>query len=97
MNDVSARDATRTLYAIEHVDEWPVWPILPMKQADPHQRHKSDGLGFMVAIESRRYEVYIGFIWQLKPKVPIGEQLDTFDKRTYNCAEAIVSDGWIVD
>ena len=90
-------DTTRDEWLMNHPDEWPIWPILPVKQARIEARRRPDGMGFMVAIENRRWHVYLGLIHDLKPGKTMRMQLDSMDKLTYNGPHAIVADGWICD
>ena len=70
--------------------EWPRWPVLPLVK-----RGESLACGFLLAERDgsvQIFKVYLGYIYELPKK-----KVSDFEFKTYESAEAVSEDGWVVD
>lgn len=79
-------EATRLL--IGNYDEWPRWPLLPMRNIQ-RGLHRNDCLGIMTEEDDDKYNIYIQNMYhKITDKTPI-ESFDSVDD--------LINAGWRVD
>ena len=83
-------DGKRDLAFMNTPEEWPCWPVLPLKKTGASWGNPK-GLGFMVG--GLGATVFVGFMF-IGPDWSPGLHKD---KITYDSFEAIIADGWRVD
>lgn len=70
--------------------EWPRWPVLPLVK-----RGERLSCGFLLAEGDgsvQIFKVYLGYMYELSKK-----KVSEFEFKTYESAEAVSEDGWVVD
>jgi hypothetical protein len=97
----------RDIRMIETPDHWPLWPTLPLKRYTPDERGvKRMQVGFMVAVEERRWHVYLSDLISASARAKkkaegkigtVKDLVEGIESLTYENAAAIVDDGWEVD
>lgn len=77
-------------------EEWPRWPLLPVKRRDGDQFHQHGYCGFMFA--DGRPRVYLGYMYELGAGYPKtwGEALSKYKAVEYADVDALLS-VWTVD
>lgn len=66
---------------IRHPEEWPRWPVLPLKHLTRPMFQKGS-IGFLIEEETPPYKVYLGYIYLLgefKPSELPQESFDTIE------------------
>lgn len=89
-HSASRRSAPDDLSFMQTSDNWPRYPILPIKR-------KNNDIGFWdcaILFADGRPIVYHCNMFQLADKTLT---LESCKKNTYDSFEALVADGWIVD
>lgn len=79
---------------MSHPDQWPVWPVLPVK------RYKQPGvfpvLGILLAVKSMQHTVFeVNMFEAVDLKSLVTDPAVT--KHVYKGVDEILADGWVVD
>jgi len=81
-------------------EDWPLWPVLPVKHVDRNDpdHPKDQGFGIVTAgLSGRPTYIYLIKLFQLKPKIPLSEQLADVPHLEFSSTEDAVRAGWIGD
>lgn len=80
---------------IEDPDNWPQWPLLPMKRIDSNQRLEC---AFIVSGDSG-VKLYRGNIFAIyeRPGNTLAEKLTDVPIYKYESVDALLADGWVID
>ena len=88
---VKARvEATRML--VGNFDNWPVWPILPMRN-EIEKDKGSHRLGVMTEEDTDTYNVYLINLFQIKR----GMDWDALPVAKFDTVEELIDSGWRLD
>ena len=79
-------DKMSELQMMQSPDEWPNWPVLPVK------RSGQIGCMFEGKNNQARPTVFLINMWQL-----VHSNIDDVERVEYGSLEEVVSDGWVVD
>lgn len=89
---------------IEGEDDWPEWPILPMKRGEPPAQEMGllpakaiqHELAYHLSVPEATYSVFRFNLFDLDPGDMIAE-LAAAPHHDYGSVAALLADGWIVD
>ncbi|PYS90518.1 MAG: hypothetical protein DMF62_04965 [Acidobacteria bacterium] len=82
-------EATRRM--VGNFDEWPRWPVLPMKK-EVYTGRDNEDLGVMVEEDSDTYNIYLVNLFRLKDV-----DWSTAPVVKFDTIEDLIDNGWRVD
>lgn len=80
------------LQMMQSPDLWPIWPILPMKKSDEHNKP-----GLLIEIMASYEYAWVPGATTFEKVAPTDPRVQRFAKDNTAKLEEILADGWVVD
>lgn len=85
---------------MQNPNQWPNWPVLPVKRYTPGA--VGPGCGFILAVENHMTVVFDGMIFDPRATEAAtgaiqARDLSTVPHHKYDDVDALLDDGWMVD
>jgi hypothetical protein len=91
---LSADEFRKHKEMIESPDDWPRWPMLPMKRPNPDMTGQMQ-VGIITATEGKMTTVYLTDMFSAHKLNDVPDE--DRPKLVYQDTAAILDDGWVVD